>query len=929
MHEREVGNDGASRPTWRVIYAALFIAVGALTLAGMTLAWRAHDLPVWPASRRGVGALLVIAALLAVAGLLIRGGNRRGALVVLGAMLLACPGLIVQTGLSLSLPAPWYSSFLPGIAIALGAGVVASRVRWRAWGDYWLFLMLAAIGLVALTAIAGTGPGASSTKLALFGIQTGEFVRLLVIGFIAGYAVYAGERFRDLRVIRVGDRLRRVVRLSAARPLLIGLLATTALLLLCRDLGPPLMLIGLMGIVLTAETGVWLWTYGAFGLVAGGGAFIYWLAGQGYLSNFAHLATRIDMWLSPWASSHGWADHVARAMWAMASGGLHGFGPGHGWPKFLERSENDMVFAAVAEQLGVAGTIAILAGAVTIVLGGLFISAAQPNRFLRLVAYGISCALGLQVLVILAGNLGMLPLTGITLPLVARGNSSLLATSIALGILVHISRDAHGADDRLWQWRVALTRWIFVGLVTIVGVQTVWVQTVRADEIALKTWNGPQEDGATRDVRNPRLRVMRNSVVRAEILDRHGETLAATTEDGTREYPLGAAAMHVVGCLAPQLIGGPRGFEKRYTEQLTGLSNDDGGDLLKMMRGYFHPLGWRPAPEPLKLTLDAEAQALAYSLLSQTRSKVGAVVFLDCRSGEVLVAASSPSFDPNEFDKKMWDDIRNDDDRAVFVNRAIDGAYAPGSAFKPVVAAAALEAGMSPVFNCSHSLESLSWEYDGVVHHREGIHDSDGMPPHGRTDMAEAVRVSCNVYFAQLAVAMGPHTIANYCQDRCGFTLRGTSAAELGKYLPDAGYGQGSILVSPLQLARFMAAVGNGGEMPSYVWLAGQKAEMDRIMSRDTSKRLGRMLRDAAEEGTGRGVFAGIGYDVAGKTGTAQLSPGTSPHSWFVGFAPAKNARIAFAVIVENGGYGSRTAGPIARAVLEAAMRSPDEGKDE
>ncbi|MEA3403922.1 MAG: penicillin-binding transpeptidase domain-containing protein [Armatimonadota bacterium] len=824
---------------------------------------------------------------------------------------MAC-GAIVQARFMSSVPVSLRGSFFTGLPLAIIAGAMGARLLTARWTHYWPMMMLGAVFIVGALAVAGTGPG--STRLALMGIQPAEFVRLLVIGFMAGYCALAGNRFRALRPRRIVGRLIHLPRGPVVLPLLVGVAATVGLLLLARDLGPPIMLVGLAGAMLAADTGVWAWALASFGIVGGAGWLAYYAAGH---TMFARIAERIDMWLTPWESSHPYGVHVAQSLWAIASGGVRGFGPGRGWPELVARSENDMAFAAVAEQLGMAGTSALFAGIAAIVLGGLAIAASERSRFLRLVAYGISCAVGLQTIVIMAGNTGLLPLTGITLPLVSRGNSSIVATGLALGVLISIGRSSTAPTDHHWLRSIRVTRWLFLGALVIVMARTLDLQTLSADEVALRSWRGPQADGVTRPVANPRLHIVTQGLKRAPIVDRRGRALARESNGRGRVYPYGPAAVHVVGYVAPQRLGGPQGVEKTHDRCLTGIGNPR--DRLRVLRGYGKPLGWRPGARRVKLAIDADLQQQAYELLRRSSSGAGAAVLLDSRTGEVLVAATAPSFDPNALNDETWCRLRVDEEDAPLVNRATHGLYAPGSAFKPVVAAAALESGLSPVFHCSHVIPRATWEYNGIRFAREGIHDLEGQRPHGRVDLGEALRVSCNVYFAQLALELGPDAIATYCHSSLGLE-RGMDRMRLAQNLPDVGYGQGHLLVTPLFMARFMAAVANGGKMPEPVWLSDERSSMTSAMSMNTARTLAGMLRNAAEEGTGRGVFSGLGYDVAGKTGTAQLGAGLQPHSWFAGFAPYRRPEVAFAVIVENGGWGSRSAGPIARRLVENAL---------
>ena len=205
------------------------------------------------------------------------------------------------------------------------------------------------------------------------------------------------------------------------------------------------------------------------------------------------------------------------------------------------------------------------------------------------------------------------------------------------------------------------------------------------------------------------------------------------------------------------------------------------------------------------------------------------------------------------------------------------------------------------------------------------------MRPHGLTGLAKAVRVSCNVYFARLGIELGPDKL--YDMTRRYRLSRIPPPKKLAEDLPDCAYGQGTIQVSPLEMARVVAVIANGGAMmmPHFVkevrlrddvLESVEPAEMSRPLSPESAAALRRMMADVVRTGTGRGVFGGVNVSVAGKTGSAENEQADRmPHSWFVGFAPVGDPRIAFAVVVENGGYGRAVAGPICKEIVRAALQ--------
>jgi cell division protein FtsI/penicillin-binding protein 2 len=205
------------------------------------------------------------------------------------------------------------------------------------------------------------------------------------------------------------------------------------------------------------------------------------------------------------------------------------------------------------------------------------------------------------------------------------------------------------------------------------------------------------------------------------------------------------------------------------------------------------------------------------------------------------------------------------------------------------------------------------------------IKDDIGDHAHGTLDMGQAIAVSCNAYFAQLGVHdVGSDALAATAA-RLGIDTG--DIRELRKALPFAAYGQGPVLISPFKMARVAATIAAGGRMPEGRWISGaanprNDAPLD-VLPPAQADFLAGAMRRVVTEGTARNAMAGATIAFAGKTGTAQLDEGM-PHSWFAGFAPYDgdaSRRIAFAVVVERGGYGARVAAPVAREVMEAAAQ--------
>ncbi|WP_031516186.1 peptidoglycan D,D-transpeptidase FtsI family protein [Desulfofalx alkaliphila] len=421
---------------------------------------------------------------------------------------------------------------------------------------------------------------------------------------------------------------------------------------------------------------------------------------------------------------------------------------------------------------------------------------------------------------------------------------------------------------------------------------------------------------------NRRMAEQMANIHRGSIYDRKGVVLAESRwvdEGSVRVYPRGAETANIIGYTSKKY--GASGLESTYDIELLGMNREE-----KLFNEIRKATGQSQLGQDLVLTLDAELQHLAVELLGGKR---GAVVAVDPRTGAILAAATSPSFDPNNLEQE-WEHLQNNKD-APLLNRAFQGAYPPGSVMKLITAAGALAQGHQggDLVNCPGYLMVEGFKLEDNVH--------------GHVDLTEALVVSCNTAFGQLALEMGRQPFVQVAEQfgfntdfALGVESRPSTMGDIenmdSRQLAVTAIGQGDLLVSPLHMAMVAAAVANGGSMmqpylvqevrnslgkTSYQHRPGL---MLQATDAETARIIGDAMAAAVERGTARAAAIG-GIEVAGKTGTAENPHGAS-HAWFVGFAPVQQPRVAVSVIIENGGSGGRVAAPIAQKVIsEALMR--------
>ncbi len=423
-----------------------------------------------------------------------------------------------------------------------------------------------------------------------------------------------------------------------------------------------------------------------------------------------------------------------------------------------------------------------------------------------------------------------------------------------------------------------------------------------------------------------------------------------------RDYPHGPLAAHVLGYvgeisaeeLAQQGDGdyrsgdliGKTGIEKVAEGVLRGV---DGGEQIEVeARGRkVRTLGAVP-PQPGRkvwLALDLDLQQAAEQALGE---RTGAVVAMDPNTGEVLALVSHPAFDPNLFSGSLTPAVwsRLTGPTRPQQDRAVDSSYPPGSVFKPITAAAALEAGEASLqsrYFCGGSLTLGDWQ---LRCWKQG--------GHGPIDFLEGFAQSCNVMFATLGRRVGPARLAEMARRFGMGEVTGIDLPqEASGLVPSPEWkrrrrhqawypgdtcqmaiGQGDCLVTPLQVAVEFAAIANGGYLvrPRIVirlegeqQAVGDQAERAIGLRQDTLAALRRGCEAVVEPGGTAHSIASDQYRIAGKTGTAE-NPSGPPHAWFAGYAPADDPALVVVVIVERGGHGATSAAPIARHLFDTAL---------
>ena len=938
----------------------------------------------------------------------------------------------VVGGLPLAVPRVrrWLSRFVEGLGHPVSPALLRAADRGRpvarflrplAYRDLLIGLLAGAVVAITLWTPLGTTLGrGKSLYLDLPGIptlQSVELVKALFVLFMAGYFA------------RTAPLLARAPRRRYLVPYLLAVLVTLGLTGIQADLGGLFMLGIFLGLVFVAATGQ-LRLVATVPLLVLPGLLLAWWLGLASI-----VETRLALWFSP--RTHPLGEQIVQTRQLLLSSGWFGYPPESTRAARIPDIQGDMVVAAVGERYGLIGLLALCT--IFFVLGASLLRAAHgAGRTGAVLLASVAALLLVQVLTQIGGVVGLMPLTGVPLPWISHGLTASTVFTLLVGLALAVALRQESAVDAPTGSRRHLRRALAFCTVALAGALVLWMAVlpregrlgprgegylwldrarasrfddwidkgffervrdsprVTVDRSSFTAWRESQPDGSgdpgllaliraaeglrwTPEGILPRRFLVTNpnpfsdrSPPRGWILGRDETALALTDRRGRRLYPLGPAALHPVGFRGG--VAAPLGLEAAVAGILRNRKASRTQSRTLRLRAFVEDIHRGP---DLVSTLDAGLQRRAVELLD---GRPGAVVLMDAGSGDLLVSASAPSLSPGELDVEDWRRARRDADRPLLDRalRSTDEYSPPGSVFKIVVAAAVLR----------HP-DRLDPEAEQVC----AGHDPDLRVScahgavHGPLDLETALEVSCNIYFARAAVALGPEALRETArrfglEDGRGVELlTGLEGASMTggaiSLLPPAegpwtdhslarvGFGQGPVSLNPVDVARLGAVVASGGRSVSprlvravalgkrtegvrtLVWsheleLPDKERALDRHVvrslrralvrvfdgQRGTARRLPKLWRGREGFRLGR-RSPGDDWEqvaVAGKTGSAWRSDrDTTDDAWMLAWAPAEEPRLVVAVLLRNAGEGGRVAGPVALEMLREGLEEAEE----
>ncbi len=541
---------------------------------------------------------------------------------------------------------------IAGLMVWLGLQFPVFLAYLHRYKYIWLILGLI---LTAMTFIFGENPAGAGPALWLqvFGIhfQPSEPLKLLLVVYLAGF-------FADRMTLRVKG-------LQAILPTFIAIGMALALLVSQKDLGSAI---------------IFLFIYLAMLYIINGNRWILWAAPLALI--FAAVLgyffidvvqVRLTAWMHPFGDTQGSSYQVIQSMIAMAEGSIIGTGVGLGSPGLIPVSVSDFIYAAIAEEKGFLGAMAVVLLFIFLIYRSSRIARSATDPFQRNMAIGLAMYFGVQSILIIGGNVGLLPLTGVTLPFVSYGGSSLVISFMALLILLTISNAA--PDEPEVERPVRSPRLAFVSMV-LIGVLALEIVVTSLFSFWFRT-------DLVERTENPRWVIADRFVKRGDILDRNNSVLATTSGSNgeiTREVNYKKLSP-ILGYTSA--IYGQTGIEAVMYPYLRGLEGYPESTILLRDILYNQP----PEGLNVRLTLDLFNQSIADDTLADTS---GSAILMNAETGEILAMASHPYFDPATLDED-WDTLSNDE-AAPLINRATQGTYPAGAALFPFVATTQLTA---------------------------------------------------------------------------------------------------------------------------------------------------------------------------------------------------------------------------------------------
>lgn len=785
-----------------------------------------------------------------------------------------------------------------------------------------------------------------------FSFQPGEIAKICIVLFLAAYLAQNREML-SVFTWKVGPF--RLPSLQTLLPLLIMWALAFLIVVLEKDLGSALVLFLMFLVMLYVATGKKLYIVVGILLAGVAAVALYYM--------FTHVQQRVSIWLDPFADAQNTGYQIVQSLYSLADGGLFGVGIGRGQSDIIPYVESDFIFSAIAEETGMLGAAGVLLLYLLFAIRGIYTAARAKSDFSSFMSVGLTSIIILQAFIIVGGVTRLIPLTGITLPFISQGGSSLIAGFIIVAFLLRASDKATGRQTEMdmtqARGRVKVTPEMFADM----GAHANQAEIDMANDSAGVLGRVALGKRLTNTmiiysilfaalvanltyimvIDSDRIQALpqnNHTIAREENRERgtistyDGVVLAESVEDGDeykRVYPAGDLASHIVGYYSTQY--GASGIEATMNESLRGTENYASfTDAINALAGVQQP------GNDVSLTINSKIQKAAQDAISGYK---GACVVIDPTSGAVLAMASSPTYDAENTDEIIKKAAEGkSSDSSELLNRATQSLYAPGSTFKIVTLTAALQDGVAK--------ESTKYKSPAVLEIGGGDVTNFGGYGYGRISLAKAFEVSSNTVFGQVGVDLGATRLVGKAE-AFGFnkdlsfdlplatslmpnpdemttweTAWAAAGEPVGEHESPAGP-----QTTVLEMALVGCGIANDGSImkpylvdgvynsngtrsyqtsPQKLWDATTPSIADQVLD---------VMKGVVKSGTATDAQIS-GVSVAGKTGTAEHE-GKEDDTWFVGIADADNPNVVVALMLEEAADTAH-ASDKARNVIKTAL---------
>lgn len=725
--------------------------------------------------------------------------------------------------------------------------------------------------------------------ISLFGFrfQPSEFVKIVLIFMIASF-LYVSKSLKQIIVIGLFTAV------------------MVILLVLGRDLGAAL---------LFSVTFIFMIYYATKSklllLIFSGGGVLASIAGY-FL--FPHVRVRVTAFLDPWSHIDDKGYQITQSLFGIGSGGWFGFGLFNGSPKSTPVVESDFIFSGITEEMGILFSLCLILIYICTFLVLILLTYKTKNEFHRNISVGCLTMYSFQAFLSIGGSIKFIPSTGVTLPLISTGGSSMLSMIIIFLVIQGLYITSYGEIRHKNEAQSLKLTYLLLGLFSAMMIYLSYFQLVVSPKILNNAYN-------------KRLDLYEATVVRGKIYSSDGILLAETKinkkGESIRNYPYGELYSHIVG----RNVNGKTGIEGIMNYQLFTSSDD----ILKKVDERLS--GKKNKGDTVLSTIDTRLQS---SLDKAIGSRTGAGVILEADTGRILALVSKPTYNPN-FAKRDWEALTSlDQTKAKLVNRATHGLYAPGSTFKVATALSYLR---------EHKTDKkFSFSCKGVYHHDKEKIDCFEKTVHGKETLSDAFAFSCNGAFSEIGIqsdkkdfeALAGELLYN---EELPFPLPTLQSSfvmnedtMVGEVMQTA-IGQGKTEITPIHNALIASAIANNGVlMKPYLvdkivthdgsrLVKEFKPREERILiDKEYNKRLVSYMGEVVKRGTAK-KLALLPMKIYGKTGTAEYETEQGErkaHSWFIGFAKKKGKTIAVSFLIEGEGRGSYTGTDVAYQVFSS-----------